>query len=71
MVKQDDTIPRNAYGDIAPFLMDTMMVIPDSRKGTEKSMTELRTWLMINAVMIISAFPSISSRIRPFHSPVS
>ena len=31
--------PRNAVGEMTPSLTATMMVMPVSRKGTEKSMT--------------------------------
>ena len=62
-------LPRNAYGEIAPFLMETMIVMPDSRNGDVRSMTSLRTWLITNDVIIISALPSRISFTKPFHSP--
>ena len=64
-------LPRNAYGDMAPFLMDTMMVIPDSRNGELRSIALLRTLFMTKAVKIMSALSSKISRINPFHVPLS
>ena len=48
--------------------MDTMMVIPVVRNGTEKSTTLLRSETIFSDVMEKSATPSIKSRGIPFHS---
>ena len=64
-------LPRKAVGDITPSLTATMMVMPVSRKGTEKSMTLFLSGVILSEVMARSAFPSIRLRTRPCHSPVS
>ena len=65
------TIPRKAVGDIAPFRMDTMIVIPVSRNGIENSICSFRAGVIFKDVSTMSAFRSLTSLIRPFHSPVT
>lgn len=62
--------PRKAVGEIFPFLMDTIMVIPVSKNGIEKSTTSLRLGVIFSEVNTISALWSWICLIRPFHSPV-
>lgn len=62
--------PRNAVGEMFPFLMDTMIVIPVSRKGIEKSTASLLFGVIFNDVSTISAILSWICLINPFHSPV-
>ena len=64
-------LPRKAVGDMTPSLTATMMVMPVSRKGTEKSMTLFLSGVILSEVMARSALPSIRLRTSPCHSPVS
>ena len=64
-------VPRKAVAEIAPFLMETIIVIPVSRNGVEKSRAMALWWLILIDVITMSAFPSTTSLIKPFHSPVT
>ena len=62
-------LPRNAVAEMAPFLRATMIVMPVSRNGVEKSMAVARWWLILIDVITMSARLSNMSWIRPFHVP--
>ena len=63
-------IPKKAVGEMFPFRIDTIIVIPVSRNGMEKSTTSLRFGVIFNDVRTRSALWSWICFIRPFHSPV-
>lgn len=61
--------PRNAVGEMMPVLLATMIEVPVSINGIEKSTTDSRSELIIKAVRTISVFRFTKSAIRPFHFP--
>lgn len=62
--------PRKAVGDMAPFRMETRMVIPVSMKGTEKKICSLRSWVTLSDVITMSTFSSFRRPIKPVHFPL-
>lgn len=61
-------VPKKAVAEMTPFLMSTIIVIPVSMKGMEKSIAAFRSGPIFRDVMDMSAIPSIKSLTSPFHS---
>ena len=63
--------PKKAVGEMIPVFLATNMVIPVSKKGTEKSMTDWRPELIFIDVNTMSVSWFINSATSPFHFPLT
>ena len=62
---------KKAVGEMIPVFLATNMVIPVSKKGTEKSMTDCRPELIFIDVNTMSVSWFSNSATSPFHLPLT